>query len=324
MALRSRALVGTAAALAVALSLNAPLASAAHPGRAGAERPPPKAGSFGLRGVGSWSKLPGDRICARRVHRSSWEPRPENWKPNHTMPNAAAVHASLHARPRSKGGAYRRRWDHWLLPRVDGHHTGTTDEIIQWAACKWGLPDNLLRAIAVRESTWFQALHFTDGSCYVDRGCGDVIASTSPATQTFCAMEATHGYDYQEQFGSGRCPETFSIAGVMSWQAPAWDRYPGNQNGTFPFNRDSTAFALDYLGAELRGCFEGWEPWLGHGYAKGSLWGCVGAWYAGAWLSPGARHYIGLVRLEMRRQVWRKASFRHGQYHCDPIKGCPV
>ncbi len=139
-------------------------------------------------------------------------------------------------------------------------------------------------------------------------------------------MEATHGYDYQAQFGDGRCPETFSIAGVMSWQAPAWDRYPSNQNGTFPFNRDSTAFALDYLGAELRGCFEGWEPWLGghhSSYAKGRLWGCVGAWYAGAWLSPGARNYIGLVRLEMRRTLWRKASFRHGQYHCDPVKGCP-
>ena len=38
---------------------------------------------------------------------------------------------------------------------------------------------------------------------------------------------------------------------------------PDNQNGTFPFNRDSTAFALDYLGAFLRGCQEGWVHWLG-------------------------------------------------------------
>ena len=28
------------------------------------------------------------------------------------------------------------RWDSRLLPRVTGHHVGTTDENIQWAACK--------------------------------------------------------------------------------------------------------------------------------------------------------------------------------------------
>ena len=49
------------------------------------------------------------------------------------------------------GGAYKKRWDSWLLQRVTGHYTGRTDEIFQWAACKWGISDNVLRAIAVRE-----------------------------------------------------------------------------------------------------------------------------------------------------------------------------
>ena len=54
-------------------------------------------------------------------------------------------------------------------------------------------------------------------------------------------------------------------------------RFPGNQNGTFPFNRDSTAFAVDYLAASLRGCIEGWEPWLGNTgtrpYRRDDVWG---------------------------------------------------
>ena len=37
---------------------------------------------------------------------------------------------------------------------VNGRFRGTTDEILQWAARKWGLPVRLLRAVAVVESWW--------------------------------------------------------------------------------------------------------------------------------------------------------------------------
>ena len=114
---------------------------------------------------------------------------------------------------------------------------------------------------------------------------------------------------------------------MKSWQDPAWDKYAGNQNGTFPYSRNSTALAVDYLAGELRGCYEGWETWLktGHsGYGAGHLWGCVGAWYSGDWMSTAARQYIGLVRTSMRRRPWRWRSFRTGQFKCDPVKGCPI
>jgi hypothetical protein len=71
----------------------------------------------------------------------------------------------------------------------------------------------------------------------------------------------------------------------MSWEDPAWGHVPtfaGNQNGTFPFNRDSTTFAVDCLGSFLRGCYEGWVNWLG---PSGDIYGCVGFWYAGDWHS---------------------------------------
>jgi hypothetical protein len=82
---------------------------------------------------------------------------------NHLTPDPAAVHAALAACPRAAGGAYDPRWDGWLLARVDGQFTGTTNEVFQWAACKWGLPDDLLGAVAVQESTWYQYLTYPSG-----------------------------------------------------------------------------------------------------------------------------------------------------------------
>jgi hypothetical protein len=265
--------------------------------------------------------------------------------------------ASFSTRPRAKGGTYNSLWDTWLLRRVDGQFTGTTDEIFQWAACKWGLPDNLIRADAVDESTWFQYLHFPSdasygggggGSCYWLRGCGDSFPGPTAATIAYCNGIAAEGvlsseiHDYQKDPvtstggypwtpTSGMCPKTFSILGIMSWDNPAWQApyppYPGNQNGTFPFTRDSTAAAADYWGASIRGCYEGWEYWLksSGNYAAGDLWGCVGSWYSGDWHSSAANGYIARVQQNENSTTWLTASFDYSrqQYGCDAKFGCP-
>jgi hypothetical protein len=274
---------------------------------------PRPSGYFHLRGPGAWSSLPSGQTCAGRVRTSRWEPRPENRVQNHTVPRAHAVASSFSARPRSGDGTYAARWDGWLLPRVDGQFRGTTDEIFQWAACKWGLPDNLLRGIAVRESTWYQYLTNPDGTCVEFRGCGDRFSNATRDSTTYCEGLVKVGHhDYQPQFGGpGVCPKTFSIVGVMSWDDPAW-RAParawrGNQNGTFPFNRDSTAFAVDYLASYLRGCYEGWITWLHPG--GGDIWGCVGSWYSGDWHSSAADGYADRVQREIRRHTWLRPAF---------------
>ncbi len=276
--------------------------------------PPRPNGYFHLRAPGRWSSLPTDARCASRVHRSSWEPRPENRVENHTIPSARAVASSFAIRPRSRiKGTYRKRWDSWLLPRVDGNFKGTTDEILQWGACKWGLSDNVLRSIAVVESTWYQNLTRSNGDCVVTEGCGDIISKATEDSRTYCAglLKVGH-HDYQQQFGgSGLCPKTFSIAGVMAWDDPAWQApappWRGNQNGTFPFSRNSTAFAVDYLGSYLRGCDEGWITWL-HPH-PGDIWGCVGSWYSGDWHSAAANRYADRVRNMIRRHTWLRPSF---------------
>jgi hypothetical protein len=289
--------------------------------------PPPPGGYFKLVQPGSADSLPSGATCKGRIHASTWEPRPDNTKRNHVTPDPAAVHAAFAARPRAAAGTYDARWDSWLLARVDGQFTGTTDEIFQWAACKWALPDDLLRAIAVRESTWYQYLTYPSGRPVSNYGSGDLFSAASSASKVYCDFVARFGYDYQQDLGSGICPKTFSIVGVMSWQDPGWGAWPDNQNGTFPFNRNSTAFAVDYLGSQLRGCYEGWEFWLkGSGarnYAAGDLWGCVGVWYAGAWHSDAADGYAGRVQTELTTRRWLDPSWPEDKPGCTSRYGCP-
>ena len=108
----------------------------------------PAGGMFPL--VPPDSALPSGDECARRVQRNAWEPRPENTRANQTTPTGSGVLGmGSWFTAEADGGSYR--------GRVDGNFTGTTDEIIQWASCKWGFPTDLNRAQAVSETTWEQA-----------------------------------------------------------------------------------------------------------------------------------------------------------------------
>jgi autotransporter family porin len=86
-----------------------------------------------------------DQAAAALVQRTGFEPRPQNVKADHTIPGRRMVRQW---RKRNKM-PYRRF--------VDGNFMGTTDEIIQWAAYKWGLDEDVLRAVAVVESWWRQS-----------------------------------------------------------------------------------------------------------------------------------------------------------------------
>jgi hypothetical protein len=288
--------------------------------------PPDPRGYFEMMPAGNWRNLPGDASCRRRVRSSTWEPRPDNVLPNHAVPDRGDVLEAWKLRPRSAQGAYHPHWDTWLLPRVTGRYRGTTDEILQWAACKWGVSDNLLRAVALRESNWYQYQVYPDGNCVLRHGCGDVLETATAHTRVFCAALAVYGHDYQQDYGSGRCPRTFSLVGISAWQDPATGRLPDNQNGTFPFSRNSTAFSADYLGAHLRGCHEGWVEWLGHtgAYRSGDIWGCVQAWYSGRWERPGKREYAELVRGTLRRKTWLSTVWTtSAPPPCSADHGCP-
>ena len=59
-------------------------------------------------------------------------------------------------------------WRRWITKRkrVTGSFTGTTDRILQWGAYKWGLDEDLLRAVAVRESHWRQSAVGDNGASF--------------------------------------------------------------------------------------------------------------------------------------------------------------
>lgn len=283
----------------------------ARPAEAVSSQPPDASGYFDTLPAGAWKSLPSDETCASRVHRSTWEPRPSNAEANHTPLPVAEVRGWSFWRPRGNGRSYAAQFNSWLLPRVNGQHTGTTDENIQWAACKWGISDNVLRAMAAAESTWYQGLREADGSCVEKRGCGDMVPEATPASRVFCEELNRFGYDYTRDYGDGVCPKTFSIIGVMAWQDPAWGPMLANQNGTFPFSRDSTAFALDYAAAHLRGCMEGWITWLAgrEGFQRGDVWGCVGVWFGGDWKIPASTQYSARVKELLDDRFWLQPGF---------------
>lgn len=232
----------------LSLSVVVALRLAQPPTGPSSNMPPPPYGYFQLQPVRSYAALPSDAKAAAMVHKSTWEPRPGNTSYNHTVPG------HLRLKPeKADVHAYDPRWNKYILRRITGNFAGTTDEIFQWVAAKWGLPDNLLRMIAYMESDWHQSNH---GDYSYDRA------------------NCPSGYTRLP------CPVTFGIVGTKSTSWPV----------IFPWNRNSTAAAVDALGGWLRGCYEGWVWWLrDHGnrsrgvYHAGDLWGCVGSWYSGNW-----------------------------------------
>ena len=94
------------------------------------------------------SALPGDAACAAAV-------RP--------APETRAVNASYNARRGTRPND--------LYPRVTGDFVGTTDEILQWAACKWGIDEDIVRSQIVKESWWRMTTVGDNGESY---GLGQV------------------------------------------------------------------------------------------------------------------------------------------------------
>ena len=166
------------------------------------------------------------------------------------------------------------------------------------------------------------------GAAWLQHGCGDLVtASHAGAPACSAGASAGSGVDYRQDYWAGLLPEdVLHRRGDVVAGPRLGPRCRSNQNGTFPFNRDSTAFALDYLGAFLRGCQEGWVRWLGNDGAalrRRETWGCVGAWYAGAWLTPTARKYVGRVRAALDDRPWLDPDWAAYEPPCSPAYGCP-
>jgi hypothetical protein len=225
---------------------------------------PGPGGKATLRPVGS--VILSDADAASRVKRSSFEPRAGNATANQKVPTSAEL------------GRFRTYSPDWgecaekFKPYITGNFTGTTDEQIQRVAHKWGIDEDIVRAVAVKESYWNQ----------------DARGDWDPNTQNYMS----YGLTQVRRNSRGE-------------SAPNWD-------GTFPLSRDSTAFNLDFWAASVRQYYEGCSTWLndlGVSYAPGDMWGSVGAWYAGRWYNADAKWYIGEVKTILNNRTWEQTGF---------------
>lgn len=223
------------------------------------------------------TKLPSEADCASRVRRASWEPRPDNFTANHSVPSKNQI-SKLASWDSSIG--LDSKADSFRKP-ITGNFTGTTDEILQWVACKWGIDEDIVRAEAVTESYWHQSQ------------VGDWTTNRS-----LCPPNIWDGTG---------CYQSYGILQI---------KYIYNST-TWPMNRDDTAFNAEYTYGLLRVCYEGWTTYLydetplsGYPrYQAGDLWGCIGTWYSGNWYDQRAINYINSVKTELANKVWLQPGF---------------
>jgi hypothetical protein len=248
-------------------------ASAAFaPGTAGASTAP---AFFGTLPPGA--RLPSGAQCARWVRA---RPTRENKGVNRVFNRTTGQHVgSSFFSPGDSTLANR-----LLAPRIDGDFTGTTGEILRWAACKWGISQNIVFAQAAVESWWQQTTLGDFGSD--PRACPP-------------------GHGLGRNGKPGQCPQSYGIL---------QDRYPF-ELASWPGIGRSTAMNADTAYAIWRSCYDGYETWLNTvehvgTYRAGDVWGCVGRWFAGRWHTQPAQQYIARVRQYLRERIWTQPDFQ--------------
>ena len=247
---------------------------------------PPTTGKFTTLPLGA--TLPSETDCASRVRRSSWEPRPDNFAANHRVPTPAQIAAIAPWTTSFQGIQLNARAD-TIRKQITGTFTGTTYEILQWVACKWGIDEDIVRAQAVVESSWDQSQ------------LGDLATEKS-----LCPP----GSGYPGSWNGSSCYQSYGILQM---------KY-SNFRSTWPMSRDDTAFNAEYAYGEFRVCYEGWATYLSDRdhdkplpgyphYHAGDVWGCIGRWYSGNWYDQDAINYIDLVKTALANNMWRQPGF---------------
>lgn len=223
------------------------------------------------------SSLPSESACASRVSYSSFEPRPDNYAANHAVPTSAQI-ANL--QPWTPLGGMDDKSDS-LRRQITGNFTGTTDEIFQWVACKWGIDVNIVRAEAVVESNWHQSQ------------LGDYTTN-----QGLCPPGTWNGSSCYQSYGVLQIKYTYF-------------------KSEWPMARQDTAFNAEFVYGWIRNCYEGWADYLYNitpspGYPRyhaGDIWGCLGFWFSGSWYTQGAIDYIAKVQQYYNQKPWLQAGF---------------
>jgi hypothetical protein len=251
--------------------------------------------------LSSSASLPTDAQCAAMIPATA-ENAPANTPFNQTLPTAAQLSAYA-----ANGYTSTFQDDYTQYKRVDGQYSGSTDMIMRWAACKYGIEEDVVRAQGWIESGWQQG------------GAGDKRTSQAQCVQgSFAALWNT---TISEPGGSTvSCPNCC----YQSWSL--WQTKVYYEWMTWPQIMQSTAFAADYRYADQRACMDGAYTTY---YASAGqqpntyaadvanyksnpdatntdrvLWGCIGMHLSGSWYDSNAQTYISQAQNAMLTQPW--------------------
>jgi hypothetical protein len=209
-----------------------------------------------------------DAEAASCVARSG-ENRPQNVDQNAKAPTAAELSAFHTARD-----SYGRTPAEYNpnFASVTGaaalHGLRSTDDIIEWAAYKWGVPEDFVRGQMVMESGWSMLQK------------GDRRDWPAPIAHLYPELAVIDADSVWESLG---------IAQIRWRHSVPWN--PGVE----PLRWQSTGFALDYSQALIRYYYDGRCDWCGDGYVAGDPDGAYrayvsGSWAEGQWYADGVRH----------------------------------
>jgi len=223
------------------------------------------------------------------------EIRPENEAANDFVPTTPELEA-FHAQDNTYGGSNPEGHYNPLdayVDGLDGLSRPSTGDLIQWAAQKWGIPEEWLMAEYDIESEWHQS-HLGDEK------------------EIPCAWYDEYAPQARISDSGGVC-KVYQSMGLtqVKWEPERIDP------GTEPLRWESTAFNVDYQAAQLRYFFNGdceWCYYVGGGYSAGQEWNSVGAWFnpgggGEPWDNEPQQTYIGWVKGVLAEKGWRQPGF---------------
>ncbi len=208
-----------------------------------------------------------DAAAAACVARNG-ENRPQNTDQNAKAPSAAELDAFRTARD-SYGRTPAEYNPNFASVTGAAAQYGlrSTDDIIEWAAYKWGIPEDFVRGQMVMESGW---------------------SMLQKGDRRDWATPVSHLYPELAVIDADSVWESLGIAQIRWRHTVPWN--PGVE----PLRWQSTGFALDYSQALIRYYYDGYCDWCGDGYTAGDPDGAYrmyvsGSWSEGQWYADGVR-----------------------------------
>jgi hypothetical protein len=210
------------------------------------------------------------------------EQRPSNIPANNYVPSATELQ-TFHRASREQENPVKNPLNRYV-DGLDGMRRPSTDDLIQWGAHKWGIPEDWLRAQYAQESNWEEG-HLGDR------------ARVSNEWYGLYPLQA-------------RIPNSSDVYQSMGITQVKWVPDGSIGGGTEPLRWKSTAFNIDYQAAEVRYYFDGYCGFCRAGYGAGQQWNSIGAWYQPyPWLNPRAQWYIGEVQRTLSQKPWLSPKF---------------